>query len=366
MHNWPRYISKAATRTWMRRRLRPLVRWEPMSAPVPGYTVLIGGATRLLPVARANLTLLARQNATNCAEVILILDGRRDDLPADFERSCHDIMQTAGHAPGSRPIPVKIVCYNDVQVRTSRQIDWGWAYAWMSWSLGIAHCTTRYAILHDLDALLLGPNVLEERFEAIQREQVEWLGIDPYPDLGLDGHDAPVRTFEMIFDAAFVREHFNPIDLFNKMGTIAGRRLEFDTTIHAQIRAGRRRVVPVDETLLVHPSQMICQYVDHSAGRERLPEANNLLMLPYFLLLGGDGRAFSDVAAQLRNRPDGPIRLWGGDVHPSALPLPRADWLLKQAIRVEEAVFGAPRPEVADYFESIRRAAASAQLAVKS
>ena len=103
---------------------------------------------------------------------------------------------------------------------------------------------------------------------------------------------------------------------------------------------------------MVHPSQMICQFVDHGQGRG-IKANNNLLMIPYYEYLGGDGRMLADVTAQLQK--SGTVVLWGHPIHVGAMAAEHRAWMRKQAERME-ASLGGMRAEVGAYFGAIDRA----------
>lgn len=348
VHSLGRYWRKALSRGAMAWMIRGLVDWKPMAAPEEGYTVLIGCASRLAPLLKANLALLARLDLSNARKILVVVDAAKEDLGAAFEDQCRAV---------SDALPLEFLYYDAGQLRVARRIEWGWVYSWLSWCKGIAACTTRHAFLHDFDALLLGPRILEERYAAIRERGVQYLGIDFYRGLGIERVDGLARTFELMFDAAHVREHHRPIELFNRVGRLSGKRVEFDTLLYPQARAGRSDVLRLDETLLVHPSQMICQYVDFVAGRG-VPWNNNLLMIPYYELLGGDPRLFDAVRAQLvggKKRPE----LWGRELVVGRLSPRHAAWMEKQASRLEAVVEGGTRASVAEYFGAVNALAGS-------
>ncbi len=353
-HSLGRYWRKVASREAIRAMIARLVRWEALRDPADGYTVIIGCSHRLAPMLDANLRTLERQAMRSCERVLVVLDCAREELGGDPEA------RWRAAAPGVR---LEFLYYDARQRRVARRIDWGWVYSWMSWSLGLARTRTRYAILHDFDALLLRPGLLDERYHAIRERGVEYLGVGNYVGLGVAPEDGLVKTFELILDAAFVRERFRPIDLFNKMASFRGRRVEFDTFLHAQSRGGRTGVLEIPEQDMVHPSQMICQFVDFVSDRKRMPVTNNLLMIPYYESLGGDERLLADVAAQLRAAGSGGapggrvVRLWGRDLGVGELRRSHALWMQKQGLRLEASLLGSARPSVVEYFDLIVRAA---------
>jgi hypothetical protein len=328
--------------------IAPLISWEPMQQPRDGYSLLIGCNRNLGPMLLANLRLLTRQKRTSCKEVILAIDGTEAELGTDIKQRAREI---CGSAAGGE-LPIRFVHYTSKQISVTRMIDWGWIYAWLSWSIGIRECTTRYAMLHDFDALLLNPNVLEERYAQVQQRSVEFLGIAHHTGGGVLEDDKLVRTFELMFDCAFVRKTFKPIELFNTMKSIAGRRVEFDTFLNAQHRAGTTSVMPLAEEEMVHPSQMICQYVDFNAARGRIPTNNNLLMIPYYEHIGGDSSLMRDMTQQLTSGKK-TVSLWGKPLSVAAISPTHKQWMRKQMVRMEATLANGLAGEVAAYMDAI-------------
>lgn len=341
-----RYAIKVMTRAGMRAVISPLVHWSPMERPEEGYTVLIGCTHRLQAMIPANLRMLARQHAPNCREILLGIDCERHELDEDFEERVRD-------AAGG--LKIRCLFYTPRQRRVSRAINWGWVYAWLNWSLGIANSTTRYAMLHDFDALLLNPLILEQRYAAIRERAIEYLGVDYYAGLGVRPDDGLVKTFELMFDCSFVRRRFRPIELFNTMDRFRGRRVEFDTFLNAQSKDGRTSVLPIDQSDMVHPSQMICQFVDFSAGRQRVPSGtNNLLLIPFYEYLGGDSSLITLATRQL-SEGDGHATLWNRDLDVRQLTPAHAAWVRKQGARAERGLGRPVSPESTSYFDAIDR-----------
>ncbi len=364
-HSLSRYLRKRVTRGALSAIIRPLVRWSPLTDPEPGYTVIIGCSWRLCPMIAANLRLLARQDLTNCRRVLVMMDCERREAPAEFE-------DQARRAAGGTGLPLEFRYYTPVQRRVTRAIGWGWVYSWLNWTLGVAETRTRYAMLHDLDALLLKPSIVEGRYAAIRGGQggaggAEFLGVGYYSGSGVRESDGLVKTFELMFDAEFVRREFRPIDIFNHVAVHQGRRLEFDTFLYAQSRGGRKAVLPIDETEMVHPSQMICHFMDFYTGLRAVPADNNIPLIPYYFDLGGDPTLLRSVTHQLGSatgdgagpRHNGTVELWSRTLDLRRLSGPMRAWHRKQALRMEAALGPTPRGEVVAYFDAIDHAAGS-------
>jgi hypothetical protein len=304
----------------------------------------------------AVLRMLQRQHRTNLDRILVVFDRPRERIAFPVEsRMCERFPD----------LPLTFLYYNPQQARTLGAIAWGWAYAWLSWSIGIAHTTTKHAILQDFDALLLRPDMLEERYSTILSRSDEYVGTRWYSGGGVEEEDRLVVTPELVFDAGFVRQQFRPIDLFNHITIHNGRTVDFDTMLYAQSLGGKKSVLPLTEQEWVHPSQMICQYVEHVNGRS-VPPRNNLLMIPYFMKFGGESDLFDRVLGDLRAGRHENLFLFGRPISLKSMPLAHAQWLKKQAFRLEEGFGSHPPPDVQEYFESIEECVGATSSAVPS
>lgn len=340
-----RYYTVRMQRAALRTLLRPLVSWRPMAAPLEGYSVVLGCTKPLAEMLSANLLMLSRQDLSHLGEVIVVIDCLRDALPEGFERKLRERYPD---------LPLRVMCYSPRQVKVAGMIGWAWVYSWMSWCIGIAAAQTRYVVLHDFDAMLIRPDVLRERYEQLRHQPIDYLGVRYYSGNGVMDSDGLVTTFEMMFDCSFVRHHFRPIDLFNQVCRWRGRTVDFDTFLYAQSRLGRTEVMPLEEGDMVHPSQMICQFTELMNGRELNPTRSSLLLIPYFLSVGGSNVLMQSITRQLsRNGNGGVVDFYGAHLHLGRLSLTHAQWLAMQAQRLEEALHGSVRSGVRAYFNAV-------------
>jgi hypothetical protein len=333
--------SKQLYRLPMNVLLRDLVKWKPQAEPESGYSVVIACMTALAPVAVANLQLCARQRSDRLREIILVFDTLADEIPAEVREAAHAT---------SPSVNVRLIGYSRHQRRIAHWINWGWVYSWMSWCLGIAHARTRAVIIHDLDAMPIGEGFFEQLFDHWIEAGTTFCGIRRYVGNGVTEEMSLVTTFELTLDAAEVRRQFRPYDLFNKIALVDGRVVDFDTMLSAQWRYSRPALRPIGEAVLVHPTQLICNYTDLISGRADFRgQLHVLLMLPYFLHLGGDSVALRGAGAQLAEESARRIELFGRELAIDGITPQHWAWMEKQIRRVEQALFGSTRPEAADY-----------------
>ncbi|TVQ32168.1 MAG: hypothetical protein EA376_06730 [Phycisphaeraceae bacterium] len=330
---WVRTQYKRARRSPLHASIRGLTSWTPMQSPEEGFTVVVGCMHRLAPLATANLRFLEASEPEGLREIILVFDCVESDLPATVKRARDE---------WDGPAPLRIICYSDRQAQTASKINWGWVYSWLSWSIGVGAASTRHVLLHDLDAFPVDPGLLSGQWRRAVESGAQFTGVRQYSGNGVDASMNLVTTFELVLDAAYVRERFHPFDAFNKIRMVNGRYIDFDTFLHMQHRSPSRAVAPVAETALVHPSQLICHYTDFISGRDDMKhKAHNLMMLPYFAHIGSDSSHIRSATEQLERGPGGSIMLFDRELPIAHLAPAHWAWMEKQIQRMALAIRGA-------------------------
>lgn len=336
---------RQARRTPMLLLLRGLMAWGPMSAPARGYTIVIACMQSLSEVVIANLSALERCELGAASEIILVFDCEPQLIPETVRAAAVRL---------SRKAPTRILGYTPWQLRVARMIDWGWVYAWLSWCIGIGAATTRRVTLHDLDALVLNSEVFDRLHAHAERENLRFLGVGYYEGNGVTRAMRLPATFELSLDAAWLRATFRPFDLFNQLRIVDGRVIDFDTMLWVECQTPARSILPIEQTAIVHPSQMICNYTDLMYGRMIVRERqHNLLMLPWFLHLGGNSELLRAVSEELATPEPNPVSMFGQQVRIAHISPAHFAWTEKQIRRGEQALFGATRPEVNHYLQGI-------------
>lgn len=343
-------LCKRAKRWPMRQAIAPLCSWQPISSPVPGYTIVIGCMQRLLPVAAANLRLVQRASSPSLREIIVVFDCAEHEI-GDYGRR-----MLVEH---SAPHPVRAIYYSQRQRSVLRRIDWGWCYAWLSWCLGIAAARTEHVLLHDLDALPLDPSVFERLYARAVVNNVAFQGLRRHA--GVPAELNLVTTFEMVLRTSAVRNGFRPIDAFNRYEMVDGRAVDFDTLLWIQDRVKSSASEPLRFFDLLHPSQMICHHTDLLMGRPAPAlRDNSLCLLPYYShLADGDDDALTAFGDSLTH---GGRPLLSGRVVPVGHISP-AHWAFMEKVcrAAEHALFGCTRPAVERFLAGFVERAGSAR-----
>jgi hypothetical protein len=349
LQNRLKLLLKQLKRLPMNVMIRNLVSWEPQTGTEVGYSVAIACMRDLAPVALANIRMCSRLNLNRMHEMILVFDCPRDEIPSGIVEEVREI--------GSS-FDVRLIGYDREQYRFATWISWGWVYSWMSWCLAVRHARTRAVIIHDLDALPLDADFFERRYDDWVEGQSEFCGIRKYVGNGVTEEMGLVTTFELVLDAGYLRRSFRPFDLFNKLRSVNGGVIDFDTTLYVQWRSPRRLVKPIHESHLVHPGQLIAQCTDLLAGRTDLRGRNHMLpMLVYYLYLGDHPAPLFAVGQELDVAGARCFSLFGRKAYVDGVTTQSWAWMEKQIRRVEQACVGATRPEVEQYLQGfIRRA----------
>ena len=345
-NTWWKYYRARLQRFLLRGMIRPLMHWGPMDQPSPGYTIVVACHARFPGMLIASLRLLAKQELINLDRVIVAFDAPRDETLVRAERRmCDEFPQ----------LRISCLYQTPLQSRILRAIGWGWVDCWLSYCKGIAEATTRYVMLHDMDAMLLRPGLVEERYAAIRDRKDLFLGWGWYVGNGVRDSDKLAIIVELMLDAAYLRGRFRPINLFNQVTFYNGVTVDLDTLLYPQTATDRKSILPISELEMVHPGQVISQftYLVNKPGYIP-PEGNNLIFIPYFLFLGGDSAVLTNFTEALSSSEPREVPFFGHRMDMTRLSVIHLKWVIKQTIRLENAVAGGVRPEVRQYLEAIR------------
>ena len=326
--------------------IRTFVSWAPAGELREGYTVIVGCVHKLPDLLLANLRCVRNQERKHLVEILLVLDGPG---PENFDAQIAEALSE---------IPHRVIRWSAWQRFVTTVFKWPWINSWLSWAIAIGQAKSRHILIQDLDALLMRRDFFENRYASILERKVEYLGVRWYEGNGVLPEHRLTTTFQMIFDVEFVRTHFKPIDLFNHITMYQGRSVDFDTFLLAESRVGKPDMIPMDEGDVVHPSQMICQWAFHINGDRRLPaETHNLMLLPYFMYLGGESATLPRLTAEMAESKRGEVTLFDRPLRIDGLTREHLAWLDKQACQLEMYLHKGVRPEVRGYFDALKKAA---------
>jgi hypothetical protein len=248
-----RYWMAWLYREWLRHRIRKLVHWASLKNPEPGCTAIIGMCSRLSDVVAANLLCLHRSRWPALKRVLIVVDAVRD---GPLEKMEIKVKEICTH------LDVEFFYYSKDQMKLANELQLPFVYSWLSWCSAIQRVTTEHILIHDYDALIVG-NTLQHRYNEFVSSKSKIQGVAWYDVNGLLATDRLATTFEAFVDTTWLRS-MPPIARFNKMARKGDRSVDYDTLLAAQDREllpEQRTMVPMNLAELIHPSQMIHQYV---------------------------------------------------------------------------------------------------------
>lgn len=347
-HKYLKEVIKRLKRNCLRALIAPMVQWSPLRQYSPGYTIVVACHWRFPEMFEASLQFLGGQDLTNCHELICA-----------FDSECTPALECASERIKARcpAIRIRFLFQSHWQSVMLRMINWGWVDCWLSYAKCLATLTTKYAMLHDMDAMLIDKNFIERRFALVVSKNLEFLGIRWYAYNGLDQSDELLYVVEMLLDVKWLREKCHPIDLFNKIVVIGKRRVDLDTLIYPQTLSSKKMVLPIDRDQWVHPSQVISQFTYLVGKKGYIPPAeNNLFFIPYFMSLVEGVEHIVGQTKTLTNSTDPlSIKFLGQNMNISKLTQTHFKWIEEQINTLEMISFSRIRPEVVDYLSSIKR-----------
>ncbi|MEQ9453077.1 MAG: hypothetical protein RLN76_00615 [Phycisphaeraceae bacterium] len=343
----PHLVTPLAQRvrwTATRAALRPLIRWKPIDAPRLGYSMIIGVTRPLAPLLNLQLQLIDAQNRSGLEDIILVFDTSLSKVRSTLE----PLVERFAH------LPLRLVGYNPIQAAVLHGIGWSKCFSWASWCLGLARVQSRHAMLHDFDAFLLDPEFLAHRHRLIRERDTQFLGVERYSHPPVLASDGLVGTWEMMFDAAWVRRNARPIDVFNQRSLLYDRTVDLDTFHALQARAVTD-LVPVESGAIVHATQMICQSQQLLRSPDHTAPANMTTPLIPFLL-EASGVSGSLEAADI---VDQHATILGRRVRLLNLSADRVNGLRSMATAIDRTLRGGLRPEAEAYFDRLHQLASS-------
>jgi hypothetical protein len=321
----------------LRRRLSGLVEWPSLTELKSGCTAIIAMPHRLPDVLAATLKFLTEYAWKDLVEIVVCVDSSKNDALHLLERE----LEGFGYS-----IPIKLVYYTDHQVNVAGRLNLPYVYSWLSWSVALSYVKTENFFIQDYDALPLS-NLLSHRYQVFVESDMDFQGVSWYEANGIE---------QQAFSKTDWVRRLRPIDLFNAIGVIEDRTVDFDTFLQAQrlcLDVTRRGVYPMGQADLIHPSQMIHQYTMFRRYPGRALPCFSVILIPFFSFLGGNRNALIEACASLRSRRGHKLEfLHDGTVFNfQKLQTQHVDWALKQMLQGFTSIGMSPSAQVFAYGE---------------
>lgn len=341
------HIVASVQRERLRSKLDRLVDWEPLNSPDEGCTAIIGVCSRLPDVFIANIRCLNMFRWPKLKRVLAVVDCTEDSFTNKLMNQARETCPE---------LNIQFLYYSRAQSEMADSINLPYVYSWLSWCIALKHTTTMHVLIHDYDALVLGPT-LEHRYKDFAGSEAKVQGIAWYQANGVETEDSLATTFEAFMDATWLRAS-RPVSLFNKFRVVRGRSIDFDTMLDVQHRLltkEQRTILPMSLDELVHPSQMICQYTWFRRSPAAKLPCFSIPMIPFFMYLSGRTEALPRATLALRQSDGSDVDLLndGTRFNLSMLDVPQVDWSLKQIVQACLALLIPPNHEIYMYGEAL-------------
>ncbi len=312
-----------------RYKISKLFSWEPLPPLESGCTAIIGMCSRMPYVLGANLYCLNKSQWESLKEVIITVDAEKGALPDGFEE---DIIQQFPQ------LKITFFYYNRQQAELTAKVNDPYIYSWLSWGTCMNHVRTKTVLIQDYDALVLSGNALEKRYHAFIESGAKIQGITWCKISGFEAKDHLATTFEAFLDVNWIRS-FPPVMGYNRVGLLNGRKVDYDTYLDIQANhtpENQRTIRPMSEEELVHPSQMITQYMRFKNSPGKALPCFSVIMTPFFYFLSGQENAITNATQALKQENPERVNLLSDGVliNLSQLETKAVDFMLKLMIQV--------------------------------
>src|SRR5215207_453290 len=122
--------------------LRPWLRWRPLDQPRDGFSIVLGVPWALRHLLPLNLQFVGRTDLGPLHRMHVVFDRVRQEGSEAF---------TASVAERFPRLPLSFGFHPPLIGHLVELVNQSKFYASMNWTLGLAQCETRYAVLHDFD-----------------------------------------------------------------------------------------------------------------------------------------------------------------------------------------------------------------------
>jgi len=337
-------------RSMRRHQISNLVEWTAVETDQPlepGCTILLGMCSKLPTIIHANLACLQKAQWAELKAVYIIVDCQKQEFDASLEA---ELIQTFPE------LNISFFYYTQQQSKQAEQLKLPYLYAWMSWCIGLKHTTTQSVLIHDYDALILSPTRLGQRYRTFQQEEAKIQGIEWYNVNGFHDNDRLACTFECFADTAWLRS-FEPVELFNNIGKLDGRVVDYDITLEVQanhLAPEARTISELSQAAseIVHPSQMIHQYTMFRKFPGGDLPCYSMILLPLFSFLAGEQSAFESAKSAVVNG-QGNMEWNGVTINLGQLEDHHLHWGLQQSVQALVALNIAPQKDLFDYYQAL-------------
>ena len=326
--------------------LRPMLRWSHRRGERPGYSIVLGVPWMLRDLLGVNLDFMRRCDRANLDEIHIVFDRK---LQPGGEAFVEQIRRDHGD------LPLSFHWHAPVAGRLIERTRNASLFACMNWTLGLTAARTRYVLLHDFDLYPIAPDYFQRLYRTLRDQQLHFTAFERTYFDGLTDEDNILGTWSLGIDADWLRANFKPVHCFHAVAPVGGRLRSLDGLTHIETKTERRALcTPFHADDMMHVTNLCSIYLRYRGGRDFEP-AWRLHLLWYLQYLAGDEKPMRRATETMRAGESSVIAIEDRSVDFSATHATCGNVVRKAVTRMENALNGETRPEVAAYLNASDR-----------
>lgn len=318
----------------------PGLAWSALDRPKEGFSIVLGVPWALRHLLPVNLDFVRRTDLHQLHRLHVVFDRPPRKGGNAF----------AAEMRGRFPkLPLTFRFHPPVVGRFVELIDQSKFYASMNWTLGLAQCETRYAILHDFDLYPVVPHYFTSLIEAMRTRSLRFTGLEWTEFDGLTPAHALIGTWALGIDVAWLRGSYRPIDCFHAVEQVDGRRFDLDAFTYIESKTAERALVGVVTAKdMAHVRNLCSTYLRFSKG-QRFDVVWRLHLMWYLESLCGRPERLDEVIRLMREAPSPRLNVDGRVADFSVTHVTCANVLRDEMVPMERFLFGEPRPKALEF-----------------
>ncbi len=326
--------------------LGPWLRWSPLKDPKEGFSIVLGVPWALRHLLPVNLEFVQRTDIRQLHRLYVVFDRVAQDGGEAF------IEQIRAQFPH---LPLAFSFHPRLPGIIVERINQSKFYASMNWTLGLAQCETRYAVMHDFDLYPLVPEYFVCMADAMRDRKLRFTGLELTTFDALQPSHGLIGTWALGIDVAWLREHYRPIDCFHAVEHISGQRFDLDAFTYIESRTPQRALVDVVTSAdAAHVRNLCSTYLRFSKG-QRFDVVWRLHLMWYLEFLGGRNDRLNQVIDLMDKTNSSRLPVDGLVAEFAETHVTCANVLRREIGPMERFLFGEPRHEVMAYVDAFER-----------
>ncbi|MBS0197406.1 MAG: hypothetical protein JSR77_11675 [Planctomycetes bacterium] len=341
-----RAIRQIFGREAIKTALGALLRWEPMTSPQDGLSIILGVPWDLRHLLAVNLRFVAKTDLSRVRDIHVVFDRRhRPEMEKIREQAVRAFPD----------LPLRFHWYPAVSGWVVEKVHVSTFYNSMNTVLALGRCTTKYAVLHDFDLYPLRADHFTLIADTMQRNGWRFSGHELTHFDGLEDKDNQIGTWTLGIDVEWLRAHHRPIRCFHRVTTHRGRQFNLDPFAWLQFSTPLRGLTEgLDPSNFCHVKNLCSTYL-RFLKRAPLKVAWRLHYLWYLESLSGMSDRLTQVIGAMDHAESPVLSVDRLPADFTGVHVTCANVLRGELMSMERAIFGAPRAEAIRYVDAFER-----------